>query len=246
MSKKKKREEPKTIPQRPADADYFYPFVSYQFKHLKSDDVLSYLPIKMEEGPCIIRGRKITFGDFTFHADDIQWYGRYKKSNLINIDVKINEVWLQLHVLPQGDEENFHEHIRKRLPDYLNRSRYINRPEIRTYTGTPAHITNQNIHGVFEKHQAVDLHITPLWMVVEHEGKIIQQHFIDDIQDIRCGLHPTAVKAHFLGKDVLLATFEVKDTAYAYALTDSTFAQRLSDAGREGLDTRATRKKKKE
>lgn len=175
-------------------------------------------------------------GNLSFHASEIQWLGRYKRSNAIRFDLKIHDEWYVVSTFP-GDD--MLEQLMKRLPDNLRQSRYMYRPEVRSYVGVPAHITTQNLQGIFEKQEKVELHITPLWMVVLHEGKVIQQHFIDDIVDIRATKHPTD-----LDDAMQLLSFEVGETAYAYALKDRNFVTRLTDAAKQGYDSSLARKKK--
>ena len=210
--------------------------VHYSVKHMGEEPV--FLLEANQQGRFIVDGDYITVGNIAFSKKDIQWLGLRKKSNFVRMDVKVNEEWFRINIYL--DDDTLDEFL-KRVPDKLKQSRYTRRPEVRTYTGKKAHITTQNLQGMFEKHEEVELHVTPLWMVVLHNGRVIQQHFIDDIADIRCTKHPTD-----LDDDMQLLTFEVGEEAFTYALKDKTFATRLSDAAKEGIDSEMMRKKKKQ
>ena len=138
-----------------------------------------------------------------------------------------------------SDGDNLREKLLRCIPENLRQSKYYNRPNIRTYVPTDGYITTRNLQGFFKNHEKVKLHVTPLWMVILQEGQVLQEHFIDDITDIRCAKHPTSNNK----RDYLL-TFEVKNRAFAYTVQNEDFATRLSDATRAGINTAAMQKKK--
>ena len=197
-------------------------------------------PSSLPEERLAIADDCISISRFTFCREHIQWFGHRKHSDFARLDVSVHGRWYKVYMVPNTDKDEFFRKLRSRVPQKLQQSRYINRPEVRTSKGSFAYITTRNLHGIFENHEDVMLHVTPLWMVVLHDDKVFQQHFIDDIKDIRCSQHPTDKN-----REMQLLTFEVNDTAYAYTLRDRNFATRLSDAAREGVDSNAVRKKKK-
>jgi hypothetical protein len=242
-AKKRKRGNPQ----------YTNPSVSYTTKHLDDTNIADFSEKYMDQDPNLdfllyetkggvftIFNDYITVGEITFHRDDIQWYGRYPTSDMVRLDINSDGLWYRLYLAPYTDKTMFFAQMLNHLPEKLKRSHYQKRPEFRTQKGSVAYITARNRQGIFKKHETVEFHITPLWMVVLHKDRVFQQHFIDDIKDIRCSSHPTDTE---LGMHLL--TFEVNDIAYAYALKNSNFAIRLADAGREGIDQAAMRKKKK-
>ena len=192
-----------------------------------------------KEGHISFNEDHITIGGLRFSGDNIQWLGRYKNWNSVNLDICLDQNWYIVHLNPHNDESQILEKILSRTPEKLRRSRYFYRPEIRTYSGARAHIMTRTLQGIFQTHEAVELYVTPLWMVVLNNDRVYQQHFIDDIKDIRSSQHPMNTQS-----DTQILTFEVKDKAYAYALKNTDFVTRLSDAAREGIDKASMRKKK--
>lgn len=234
-------------------AQYTNPSVTYAIKHLNGKQIVDFsLKLLNEErnydfylnhtqdAPLTISGTQFTLGEVIFDGNEIQWLGRHKHYDMVSLDINADGFWFRLYMIPNVDAEGLLEKILNRTHDKLRRSRYFYRPEVRTPSGVVGHITTRNLQGIFEKHEEVELHITPLLMVVLHNNRVYQQHFIDDIKDIRCGQHPTDSES-----EMQLLTFEVDDKAYAYALKNADFARRLSDATREGIDKAAMRKKKK-
>lgn len=221
------------------NADYINQSVQYSIRRLGDESYSPAYPPEYETGLFKIDGKHLTLGNFAFSADDIQWFGRYKKSSSVRLSLNIDGWWYRLSINPTSDEKNFYEELLKRIPDKLKRSNYINRPDISSGQGTMANIAHQNLQGIFEDHEAVELFVTPLWLVVLHNGTVIEQYPIDDINDIRSTKHPMHIN-----DDMQLLTFEIGDKALMFSHMDNRFVTRLSDASRSGFDSSAMRKKK--
>lgn len=220
-------------------ADYINQSVEYSIRRLGDETYSPASPPEYEIGNFVINGKHLTLGDFAFSADDIQWFGRYNKSSSVRLSLNIDGWWYRLSINPVSDEDNFYDELLKHIPEKLKLSRYKNRPDISSGQGTMANIAHQNLHGIFEDHEAVELYVTPLWLVVLHNGTVIEQHRIDDISDIRSTKHPMHIN-----DDMQLLSFEIGDKALMFSHMDSCFVIRLSDASRSGFDSSAMRKKK--
>ncbi|MEO1166401.1 MAG: hypothetical protein AAFV98_21670 [Chloroflexota bacterium] len=189
----------------------------------------------------VLDGKFITIGEIAFERDDLQWVGNRKSSDRFVLDVTINGWWNVLTVFTHESGKDFADTFLEYMPKKYQFMRYRQRPHVRSTEGASAFVAEQNLQGIFQNREAVQLHITPLWLVVLHRGQVFQQHFLDTVRDVRYSKHPTS-----LDDEAQLLTFEVGDTAFAYSMTDNEFVQRLIDATRESVSTEEMRKKKKQ
>ncbi|GAB5493610.1 MAG: hypothetical protein Phog2KO_38250 [Phototrophicaceae bacterium] len=236
------KEKPSITPDKltkSLNTDYANPSVHYDIRRLGDESYRHTFPNNYRKARFIIDDKRIKLRNFIFHADDIQWFGRYKNSNSVRLSVNLDGFWYRLSINSDKDDDNFYKKLFERIPDKLKRSKYLNRPDVSSWQGTKAHITQQNLQGIFEDFEAVELYVTPLWLVVLSNGYVIEQHFIDDVEDIRSVKHPTHIN-----DDMLLLTFYIGDDMLMYSYEDKGFVTRLSDATRSGFDTSAPRKKK--
>jgi len=231
--------------------DYVNPSVRYMIKRVYSQQVIAFSLENMMKRDFVVNNANILLGGFVYIGQDadwyaggilispehMRWYGRYKDSNQIMFDLNIDGAWYQLCLMLEDNKSIVLEKVLSRVPEKLRQSKYYNRPNIRTYTATNSYITTRTLQGLYETFEKVELHITPLWMIVLYEERVIHEHFMDDIKNIQCIKHPT-------DKDSYLLTFAINDKTYIYTVFNERFAQRLSDAAREGIDLIGNNKKK--
>jgi hypothetical protein len=188
--------------------------------------------LMVEENYAVIDG-------FSFNRDNIRWLGNRRGQEKIILDIDKDGWWYTLTIQDNHYAKEILEALQTIAPDNINTARYRRRPNVRS-DFVDAFVTTQNLQGIWDKYEIVQLVITPLWFVAFYEGRVLQEVHIDTIEDIHCIKHPTALE-----DEALLLTFSTqKDEPYAYQITDADFAKRLEDATREVLDSSPLRKKK--
>jgi hypothetical protein len=193
------------------------------------------------EGYVDVYPKYVTVGDFSFNQHNIRWLGDRSGRDEVLLDLDMDGRWFTLTINAGKSAKALVDDLRELTPVHIDTARNRRRPN-RRYPPIHAFTTTQNLQGFWHNHEAVRLSLTPLWLVVLQQDRVVNIIAIDDVQNVRCIKHPTA-----LDDAVLLLQFDTTENEqFAFSITDATFPEQLAQVTQEAIDDVPLQKRKHE
>ncbi|MEM9954063.1 MAG: hypothetical protein AAF846_20805 [Chloroflexota bacterium] len=195
-------------------------------------------PIR-NEAKLIIDG-EVSLGKFTFTGEEIRWLGDRQGRGEVILDIQKDGYWYILTIDAGSKADNLLSALQTIVPDEINTARSLRRPNFRSET-ISGYVNQQNLQGQWQRLETITLTITPLYLVVQTDGSVLDVIRISRIQNVLCIEHPMSLE-----KNVQLLTFQTEiGEQFAFEITDASFKNRLSTAIGDAVDDDPQRKKKK-